>query len=330
MKIKIFVICVLTFVGFIIALGTGTLNRSEAAGYPIKPIQIVVPYSPGGITDVLVRLTAEKSQEYLGQPMVVLNKPGAGGLLGADFVANSEPDGHLIANVNIATHGIAPAIRSKVPYDPVKSFSPICLLITNQNVILVNGNSKWDTLQKLIDYAKENPNKLNFGSSGVGTSNHLTGELLQQAAGIKMTHIPHKGASPALMALLGGHIDVMVSNVVGAIEQIKAKKVIPLAVTSPKRIPLLPEVPSVVELGYPGVLITPWHGVGGPAGLSEDMVGTLAGYFKKVLDAPEIRQKIIDLGMTPAYKGPAGLAKWIQDELSKYKTLAEKANIRID
>ncbi len=235
-----------------------------------------------------------------------------------------------MSNGNIATHAINPAISSRVPYDPVKSFTPICNLIDNQNVILVRADSPLNTLEKLIDYAKKNPGKLVYGSSGAGTSNHLTAELLQQAAGIQMAHVPHKGASPSLMALLGGHIEMVVSNYIDAIEQVKAGKVIALAVTSPKRFRDMPQVPSVVELGYPSVVMTPWHGVVGPAGLPRGIVDKLSGYFQKVLSTPDVRDKIYELGMTLSFKGPDDFKKWIESEVEKYRTLAKKANIKLD
>jgi tripartite-type tricarboxylate transporter receptor subunit TctC len=315
------------FILFSISLMPSPLVASE---YPTKPIQFIIPYTPGGITDVLGRLTCSKSAEFMGQPMVVVNKPGAGGVLGADFVANSKPDGYTLSNGNIATHAINPAISSRVPYDPVKSFTPICNLIDNQNVILVRADSPLSTLEKMIDFAKKNPGKLVYGSSGVGTSNHLTAELLQQASGIQMAHVPHKGASPSLMALLGGHIEMVVSNYIDAIEQVKAGKVIALAVTSPQRFRDMPQVPSVVELGYPSVVMTPWHGVVGPAGLPKAIVDKLSGYFQKVLSTPDVKDKIYELGMTLSFKGPDDFKKWIQSEVEKYRTLAKKANIKLD
>lgn len=304
--------------------------RLPAAEYPAKPIQLIIPYAPGGITDILGRLVAEKSKEALGQPMVVLNKPGAGGALGMDFVAKAKPDGHTLAVGAISTLAILKAINPRLSYDPVKDTTPICRLDSNPNVILVRADSPLHTLEKLVDYARKNPGKLNFGTSGVGTSLHFSGELLQRAADIRMVHVPHKGAAPSLMALLGGHIELVFSNITEAVEQIKSGKVIPLAVTYEKRYSELPNVPSVAEKGYPGAVMAPWLGIAGPAGLPVPIVDKLAGYFQKVVESREVEKKLKELGMTKAYLPPAEFAKFVRSEVAKYTEVARKANIVVE
>lgn len=306
------------------------VERSGAAEFPTKPIQLIVTYAPGGVTDVVGRLISERSQEFLRQPMVVLNKPGAGGTLGMDFLAKSKPDGHTIGVSATATLTIAPAINPNLPYDPAKAFTYICRQSILSLVIMVRADSQLNTLEKLIDYAKKNPDKLTYGSSGVGTALHLGGELLNRATGIKMIHVPFKGGAPALIALLGGHIDLFVSNYIDAAEQVKAGKVLPLVVLSGQRLGDIPNVPTIAEKGYREATITPWLGINGPAGVPAPIVERISEFVSKVQSIPEVQKKMTTLGVNPAHLGPKEFEKFSREQFVKIKELAKAANIKLE
>jgi tripartite-type tricarboxylate transporter receptor subunit TctC len=211
----------------------------------------------------------------------------------------------------------------------MKDLTFINRTIFSPDVILVRADSPWNKLELLVDYAKKNPGKLNYGTSGIGSSLHLGGELLQFAAGIKLNHVPYKGAMPAVMALLGGHIELMFSNTVDSLAQIRAGKLIPLAVTSPERFPELPDVPSVVEKGYPSAVILNYQGTYGPARLPRPIVDKLAGYFQRVLAVPDLQKKMKELCVTPAYLGPDEWDKFLRDDYEKMRDLAKRANIQV-
>ena len=291
---------------------------------------MIVTYAPGGVTDMVGRVISEKSQEFLGQPMVVINKAGAGGTLGMDFVAKSTPDGYTVGVSATSTLAIAPAINPNLSYDPTKAFSYVCRQSILSIVIMVRADSPLNTLEKLIDFAKKNPGKLNYGSSGVGTALHFAGELLNRAAGIKMVHVPFKGGAPALMALLGGHIDLFFSNYTDAAEQVKAGKVVPLAVSSSDRLVDLPNVLTVAQKGFPDAEFTSWLGINGPAGVSMPVLEKLSEFVKKVQLIPDVKKKMITLGVTPAHMGPREFEKFAKDQYLKVRDLAKAADIKLE
>ncbi len=301
-----------------------------AADFPTKPIQLIIPFSPGGTVDIMGRLVSDKSAEYLGQPMVLIHKTGAGATMGINFVAKARPDGYTLGLGANSPLAVRKAIDPNLPYDPIKDLTAIALLSIGSNVVLVKADSPLNTLEKLVDYAKKNPGKVNYGTSGVGTTLHLSGELLQLAAGIQMSHVPHKGSAPCMVALLGGHIDLAFNNYVDAVEHIKAGKVIPLVVTSTQRFNELPQVPTVVEKGYPDAVMTFFLGVVGPAGLPKPITEKLSRYFQKTLDLPDVNKKIKEFGMDKAYMGPNEFGKFLQDEVAKMQNLAKKANLKVE
>ena len=312
----------------IFSLGLGVSGPVPAETFPAKPIQLIIPWAPGGMTDVMGRIFAEKSAEFLGQKMVVENKPGGGAVIGTNIIAKANPDGYTIGLTG-ATLTIHKAIGTSLPYDPMKDLTFINRTVFSPNTILVRADSPWKTLENLIEYGKKNPGKLNFGTSGIGSTLHLGGELLQFAAGIQMNHVPYKGAAPAVMALLGGHIDLMFSNTVDSMAQIKAGKLTPLAVTSPERSPDLPEIPSVVEKGYPNAVILNYQGTFGPAGMPRPVVDKIAGYFKKVLSLPDIQNKLKEFSAFAAYQGPEEWDKFLHDDYRRMAELAKRANIQV-
>ena len=305
------------------------VNQATASEFPTKPIQLIVTWAAGGITDVIARLISGKSNEYMGQPMVVLNKTGGGGVIGADFVAKSAPDGHTLLLGASGITSIIYAISPRMPYDPLKDFTPICQLIAQAPIILVKENSQLNTFEKLIDYAKKNFGKLTYGSAGIGSSQHFLGETLQRVAGINWVHLPFKGNAPALMSLLGGHIDLVISDVVATKEQIKAGKVIPLVVSSENRFWGLPEVPSLAEKGYAEAVIVAWLGIVGPAKLPETVVNRLVQFSQKCLSSADVQNRMRELWLTPTYKNPAELSSLIKNEVHRFSDLAKKANIKL-
>lgn len=312
------------FILFIGLLGPSLLAAAE---YPRKPIELVVSFPPGGSTDVTARLAVENSKEYLGQPMVVLNKPGAGGMIGQHYVAKARADGYTLVIASTGVTIILPAIEASAPYNPVKDFTHVCNLAKSTIVVLVRSDSSLDTIEKLIDYAKKNPGKLNFGAV-LGSGQHLSAELLMRESGIKMTHVPFNGPAPSTMALLGGQIDLTFSTYIDSAEHIKAGKLIPLAVTAPERYFDLPQAPTFVEKGYPGIVYLLWNGIDAPAGLPKSIVDRLNEYFQKVSVSPEFQNKLKKNGLIPAYMAADEFGKLIQNEWVKYQKLCKEANIK--
>jgi tripartite-type tricarboxylate transporter receptor subunit TctC len=237
---------------------------ADAQAYPSKPIRFVVPYPPGGPLDTVARLLGAKVGESVGQPVVVDNKPGAGGNIGADIVAKSPADGYTILMGAVATHAINPTLYKSIPYDPIKDFAPITQVASTPNVLVVNPSVPANNVREFIAYAKANPGKLNFGSGSTGSAGHLAGELFKSMAGVDMAHIPYKGAAPAMQDLVAGQIQLMFDNLASSLGQVKAGKIKALAVTTAKKTPLAPELPTVAESGLPGFDISTWFGIFAP------------------------------------------------------------------
>src|SRR5438552_13835540 len=248
------------------ALRTVCVSGASAQTYPTRPIRLVVPFPAGGTTDILAREVGQRLSMTLGQPVVIDNRPGAAGNIGADLVAKSAPDGYTLLMGTVGTHAINASLYAKMPYDHVKDFAPIILVAGVPNVLVVNPSLPVNSVQELIAYAKANPGKLNFASSGPGTSIHLSGELFKVMAGVQMTHVPYKGSAPALQDLLGGQVQLMFDNLPPSLPHIKAGKLRALAVTSVARSPALPDVPTIAESGLPGFEASSWFGILVPAG----------------------------------------------------------------
>src|SRR4030095_4088305 len=249
--------------GIVLAL---VASLACAQTYPTKPIRLVVPFPPGGATDILARAVAQKLTETWGQSVVVDNRPGAGGNIGTELVAKAAPDGYTLEMGTVGTHAINASLYAKIPFDHVKDIAAVILVAGVPNVLVVNPSVPVNSVQELIAYTKANPGKLNFASSGAGTSIHLSGELFKVMAGVKMTHVPYKGSAPALQDLLGGQVQLMFDNLPPSLPQIKAGKLRALAVTSLARAPALPDVPTLSESGLPGFDASSWFGILAPAG----------------------------------------------------------------
>jgi tripartite-type tricarboxylate transporter receptor subunit TctC len=298
-----------------------------AAEFPDKEINFIVGFAPGGSTDTTVRTVATASSKILGQPIVVTNKPGAGGAQALATLATSKPDGYTLGNFNISAP-MGNVIKNTDPFNVLTDFVPICNLTSFPNIIVVPANSPYKTVADLVHGAQKKPGDLTGASSGVGTSQHFGLELFKSVAKIDITHVAHKGSTPAVTALLGGHIDCGNINSVDVIHHIKAGTLRALCVTSPKRIPELPEVSSIVEAGYPDAVMISWVGCAAPAGTPAPIIAKLADTFRKALNQEDVQNKLKEIGFTPDFMPPDEFKIFVKKEYDRYKKIAEKAGIK--
>lgn len=298
-----------------------------AQTYPSRPIRYIVPQAPGGSSDTLARMITQRVAEGLGQPLVVDNRPGATGVIGAEVVARANPDGHTLLQV-ATSHATNPAMQAKLPYDTVRDFAPISLLSQQPNLWLVHPTLPVRNIKELIAYAKAKPGELNFASSGTGGSQHLAGELLKGMARIEMTHIPYKGSPPALVDLLAGRVPLMTSTMPPALPHIKTGKVRVLAVTSAKRSPALPDVPTVAESGVPGYEAIAWQGLVAPAGTPRPVMARINTEFVKVLKQPDITAKLGEQGYETVASTPDWFAQYIKSEVVKWTRVIKAAGLK--
>ena len=305
--------------------------------WPTKPVKIVVPFAPGGTTDILARAIAPELSRAFGQQFVVENRAGAGGNIGADIVAKSAPDGYTLLMGTVGTHGINKSLYSRMPYDPQKDFAPITLVAGVPNVMVVNAEKAQAAgianVQDFIRMAKAQPGKLNMASSGNGTSIHLAGELFKSMAGVYMTHFPYGGSGPALLALVGGDMDVMFDNLPSSMQLIRAGKLRALAVTSAQRSAALPDVPTVEEAGGPalkGFEASSWFGLLAPAGTPADVVQRVQQEVAKSLGSPAIKEKLLAQGAIPSGNTPQEFARLIDAEIRKWAGVVKASGAKVD
>jgi tripartite-type tricarboxylate transporter receptor subunit TctC len=301
-----------------------------AQGYPSRPIHFVVPYPAGGPLDTVARLLGQRVSESVREPVIVENKPGAGGNIGADMVAKAPPDGYTILMGAVATHAINPTLYKSIPYDPMKDFAPITQVASTPNVLVVNSSLPVSSVKDFIAYAKAHPNALNFGSGSTGSAGHLAGELFKTMAGVQMVHVPYKGAGPAMQDLIGGQIQLMFDNLASSLGQIHAGKVKALAVTTAKRSSLAPELPTIAESGLPGFDISTWFGVFAPGATPRDIVERLHAEFVKALAAPDVHEAMLKLGAEPVGNTPEEFAAYIRSEAQKYAKVIKASGARVD
>ena len=301
-----------------------------AQTFPTKPSRLVVPFPPGGPLDVIGRLIAQQLGERWGQNVVVENKPGAGGNIGADFVAKATPDGYTVVMGALSTHAVNPSLYSKMPYDAQKDFAPITRVAITPNVLVVNPALPVNSVKELIAYAKAHPGKLSFGSGSTGSAGHLAGELLKVDAGIDMVHVPYKGAAPAMQALLAGDTQLMFDNLANAMAQVKAGKLRALAVTTAERSKLAPELPTMAEAGVAGFDISTWFGLFAPAGTPPEIVGKWNSDVVRILDSPEMRERLIAQGAEAAPDSPVDFARFVASELTKYARIVKASGAKVD
>jgi tripartite-type tricarboxylate transporter receptor subunit TctC len=321
--------------GSAIALLATATTALAQTGWPNKPVRIVVPFAPGGTTDLLARAVAPELSKAFGQQFVVENKAGAGGNLGAEAVAKSAPDGYTLLMGTVGTHGINRALYPKLPYDPFNDFAPVTLVAAVPNVMVVPADAaranNIHTVQDFIKLAKSRPGKLNMGSSGNGTSIHLAGELFKSQTGVFMTHIPYRGSGPALLDLVGGQVDVMFDNLPSAMQLIKSGKLKALAVTSLTRSAALPDVPTIEEAaGLKGFEATSWFGLLAPAGTPPDIVSRVQQEVARALNTPAIKEKMLSQGAIPSGNTPAQFASLIESEHKKWAQVVKVSGARVD
>ena len=303
---------------------------AAAQAYPTKPVRMVVPFPPGGSLDIAGRLIAQKLSEAWGQTVVVENKPGAGGNIGADLVAKSPPDGYTILLGALSTHAVNPSLYKTMPYDAAKDFAPITLIAVTPNVLVVNAASPVNNVKEFIAYAKANPGKLSFGSGSNGSAGHLAGELFKVETGTDAVHVPFKGGAPATQALLAGDTQFMFDNLANAMAQVKAGKLKALAVTTAKRSPLVPDLPTMAEAGLPGFDISTWYGFFAPAGTPPAIVAKWNADVTKILTSPDVRAKFVADGAEPSPNTPEQFAQMIAAELAKYAKLVKASGAKVD
>ncbi len=310
------------------ALALATFAASVfAQGYPNKPIRMVVTFPSGGAPDILARLFSEKVA--LGQAVVVDNKPGAGGNIGADIVAKSPNDGYTLVMGTVGTHSINGALYAKMPYDMVKDFTPITLLASAPNLLVVNNSLPVKTVAELIAYMKANPNKLSFGSPGIGTSVHVSGELFKSLTGTSMTHVPYKGRQFAIPDLIGGQIQLMFDNMPSALPMAKEGKIRALAQTTARRSPAAPEVPTVAET-VPGFEATTWFAVFAPANTPRDIVNRLQGEMVRVFNLPDVQTRLKTLGLDAVLSTPDELARYQASEITKWAKVVKDSGAKAE
>ncbi|MGE5640410.1 MAG: Bug family tripartite tricarboxylate transporter substrate binding protein [Clostridia bacterium] len=306
-------------------------GTAQAQAWPTKPVHLVIPYAAGGPVDVSARLVAAKLQQALGQPVVADNKPGAGGNIGADFVAKSAPDGYTLVMGAIATHAINPALYRHLPYDPIKDFRHVALVVQVPNVLVVNNDLPAKNVAEFISLVRRNPGKFDFASGSTGSTGHLAGELFKQMTGTYMVHIPYKGSAPAVLDLVAGRVQLMFDNLASALPNIRAGKVRALAVTTLHRSSFLPELPTLDESGLKGFDMTTWWGVMAPAGTPDPIVNRLSTEILKAIDQPDVRDKLRAMGSeSPTVRTPAEFTRFVERELKTYAPLVKRSGATAD
>ena len=300
---------------------------AHAQSWPTKPVRIVVPFPAGGPTDVMTRVLAEKLSTALGHPVVVDNKPGAGGSIGSDLVAKSAPDGYTLVMATSSTHSIGPSL-GKLPYDPKKDFTPIVYVGKATNILVVSPTLNITTLPQLIDYAKKNPGKLNYASSGIGGISHLTSEMFASMAGIKITHVPYKGTQLSMPDLMSGQIGILFDSVLTAKPHIDAKRVVALTVSSKERSNLVPDMPTMAESGLPGFDSWTWFGLFGPAGTPQAVVDRVNAEVNRIVTDPAVRERFAQLGFETTGGTPSQFAALVDSETVKWSKVIRDANVK--
>jgi len=298
--------------------------------YPNKPIRYIVPFAPGGTTDILARVVGEKLAIALGQPLVIDNKPGQGGSAGAAELARAAPDGYTIGGGTISSHGINATLYDKLPYDPVKSFEPITMYATQPNVLLLHPSVPANNLREFIALLKANPEKYSFGSAGNGTSQHISGEMFKTMAGVKMQHIPYRGSGQMMPELLGGTLLVAMDNIATAVPHLKAGKLRALAVTSAQRSGVAPDVPTMAESGLAGYELSSWQAVFAPAGTPKAVIDKLYGEIAKILKTPDVEKRLTELGLDLSGMPPAQLGELVKADVPRLGKIVKESGARAE
>ena len=315
---------------FVLLCAALSATPALAQQYPTRPVRFVVPFAPGGSVDTLARTIGPRIADALGQQVVVDNRPGGNGNIGMEIVAQSRPDGHTILVGYIANLAIFPSLSAKLPFDPVKDYAPVTQLASSPNVLTAHTSVAAKNLKELIALAKAKPGQISFASTGVASVGHLTGELLNSLAGVKMTHVPYKGGGQAIIDLVGGHVQVMFSGFSAAMPHIKSGKIKALAVTGAHRSPALSEVPTIAEQGFPGVEATAWYGVLTPAGTPQPIVTRLHDEIVRILKVPDVVQRLDGLGFEIVGSRPAEFGAYIKSEIGKWAKVVKASGAKAE
>ncbi len=314
-----------------LTLGAALTSPLVSAGsFPDKPIRLVVPFPPGGTTDLLGRVLANRLSETLGQQVIVDNRPGAGGTIGSDVVAKSPPDGYTLMFGTVGTQSINSSLYKRLPFDAQKDFTPVAPFAGVPNILVVNPKVPARNVKELVEYAKAHPNALNMGSAGNGTTNHLSGELFKSMAGVQIVHVPYKGSGPAMADLLANQVQLMFDNLPGSLPHVKAGRLRALAVTSATRSPALPDVPTLAEAGIAGYEADVWFGVVGPKGMPADIVSKLSAEITRIAQDKAMKDKLLQAGASPLTATPAQFSSLIQHDTLKWSRLVRDSGASID
>ena len=311
-------------------LSGAAAQQAEAQSFPSKPVRFIVPFAPGGPTDIFARAVSAKLAEALGQPVVVDNRGGAGGNIGTEMVAKAAADGYTLLMGTVGTHAINPSLYPRVGFDPIRDFAPITLVADTPSLLAVHPSVTANTVRELLAIAKAKPGQLSYASAGNGTSNHLAGVLLCMMAGIEMVHIPYKGSGPALIDVLAGQVPVMFNNPASIMPHLKAGKLRALALSSAARSPLLPALPTLAESGVPGFEVRSWHGAFAPAGTSRDIVTRLHGEIVKALSQPDVKERFEGQGVELVGNRPEEFAAFLKKEQIKWSKVVKASGVRAD
>jgi tripartite-type tricarboxylate transporter receptor subunit TctC len=317
-------------------LGAGACLASGAAlaqpaAYPTRPVRVIVPFTPGGTTDIFARLVGEKLSQSLGQQFVIENRGGAGGNIGTDAVAKAEPDGYMLVMGTVGTHAINPSLYAKMPYNALTDFAPIAYVAGVPNLMVVSPKKvKATTVQEFIAEAKATPGKFTMASSGNGTSIHLSGELFKQMTGIEMPHVPYRGSGPAVNDLIGGQVDVMFDNLPSSIEHVRGGNLRALAVTSAKRSPAVPDKPTLAEAGLPQFEATSWFALFAPKDTPPEITNKLNQEVRKALETPELQKRFADLGGEIQPMSPDELMAYVRSEHEKWAKVVKASGAKVD
>ena len=303
---------------------------SAQSAYPAKAMRIIVAYTPAGTTDILARALGQKFTEAFSQPVIVDNRPGANGNIGTEIAAKAPADGYTLLMATAATHAINPTLYPKLQYDAANDFAPISLVATVPNIVVVANSVPAKNLKELIAYAKANPGKLAHGSPGIGSTGHLSAELFKSMTGITMTHVAYKGSAPTLQDLMSGQLQVVIDNIPVYLPQVKAGKIRALAVTTAKRSPAAPELPTVDEAGVKGYEASTWFALFAPAGAPAEVVAKLSGETQRILNLPDVRDRLLGLGAQPAGCTPEELAAFVKSETAKWAKVIRSANVTLN
>lgn len=316
------------FVAILLFAGVGGVF---AQAYPVKPIRMIVPVAPGGGGDITARAVGQKLNEALGQQIIIDNRAGAGGLVGMEIAARAAPDGYTIVQTGIGALAVAPSITKKLPYDPVKDFTPVARGVSALNMLVVHPSLPVHTVTDLITHARAHPGKLNFGSSGAGRADHLAGELFNSLVGVKMQHVPYKGGAPAMTDLIAGNLHLIFATVSTAAAHVKSGRVRAVAMTGAKRSELFPNLPTVAEAGVPGFEIDNWYAYVAPRGTPAAIVAKLHAEINRALEMPETKGRLATLGIVPfVLPTPAAFGDYQMSEIRKYADLVKRAGIPVE